>query len=248
MQFKDYFSVQADEYARRRPTYPPELFQYLASVAPAHVLAWDCGTGNGQAARGLAPYFDHVIATDASADQLRNAFPDPKVEYRHAHAEDSGLIANTVDLVTVAQALHWFDLDSFYPEVQRTLKPGGVIAVWGYGLTNVDPDIDNIIHHFYSDTVGPYWPKERTHVDVAYQSLPFPFAEFDSPPLAIHLNWDLSDMLAYLRTWSPVRRYIEAHGKDPVDLIEAALRSAWGNDTDQKPVTFPIFIRIGRTP
>jgi SAM-dependent methyltransferase len=246
MQFKDHFSAQAGEYARRRPHYPPALFEYLASVAPAHDLAWDCGTGNGQAALGLGPYFRLVIATDPSPDQLRNAFAHPAVEYRQVPAEASGLNPASVDLLTVAQALHWFDIERFYAEAHRTLKPEGVLAVWAYALCRTTPPIDRIIDAFYYETVGPYWPRERRYVDDGYRSLAFPFDELQPPDFAIELDWDLGDMLGYLRTWSPTRRYMEAHGSDPVDLVEPQLAEAWPDAAERKRVVWPIFMRIGR--
>ncbi len=246
MQFKDYFSAQSDEYARRRPHYPARLFEYVASVAAGHELAWDCGTGNGQAAVGLADYFEHVIATDPSSAQLRNAFAHPKVEYREARAEGSGLDSGTVDLITVAQALHWFDLERFFEEAHRTLKKDGVLAVWAYALCRIGGDIDRIIDRFYYETVGPYWPRERKYVDEGYSSFAFPFREIEPPQFSIELEWDLSDMLAYLRTWSPVRRYIEARGSDPVDLVEGELAEAWGDAEERKMTFWPIFMRIGR--
>ena len=245
-QFKDYFSAHSDEYARRRPHYPPELFEYLASIVAGHELAWDCGTGNGQAAVGLAPYFDHVIATDPSAEQLRNAFEHARVEYRQARAEDSGLESSSFALVTVAQALHWFDMKRFYAEAQRTLKPEGLLAVWAYALCRTKPGVDRIIDNFYYETVGPYWPREREHVDDGYRSLPFPFDELEPPHFQIELDWDLGDMLGYLRTWSPTRRYFEKHGTDPVGLIEGELAEAWGEPGERRGVLWPIYMRVGR--
>jgi SAM-dependent methyltransferase len=244
-QFKDHFSAHADEYARRRPHYPPELFEYLGSVVAGHELAWDCGTGNGQAAVGLAPYFERVIATDPSADQLRNAFAHPKVEYRQARAEDSGLDSASFDLVTVAQALHWFDMDLFYAEARRTLKPEGLLAVWAYALCKCKPEVDRIIDNFYYETVGPYWPRERKYVDEGYRTLSFPFDEIEPRRVEIALDWDLDDMLGYLRTWSPTRRYIERHGTDPVSLIERELAEAWGEPGERRRVVWPINMRIG---
>jgi ubiquinone/menaquinone biosynthesis C-methylase UbiE len=245
-EFKDYFSAHASSYARHRPTYPPELFEHLASLTREHELAWDCGTGNGQAALGLAPYFDCVIATDASAEQIRNAFPHSKVSYRVARAERSGIASRTVDLVTVAQALHWFDIPKFYQEAKRVLKPDGVLAVWSYALCRVEPRVDEILESFYSGTIGPYWPKERKFVDDGYRSLAFPFDEIPMPRFEIKLDWALEDMLAYLRTWSPVRRYIERHGSDPVDLIASQLAEAWGDPFAVKTVTWPLYIKAGK--
>jgi SAM-dependent methyltransferase len=245
-QFKDYFSGHAGDYAKYRPQYPPELFAYLASVSPGLERAWDVGTGNGQAALGLTPYFDEVVATDPSEEQLRNAFPHPKVTYKLARAEESGLEARSVDLVTVAQALHWFDVTMFFEEARQVLKPGGVIAVWCYMLCRITPEVDTIVDDFYWNRVGPYWPKERRLVDDGYRSLAFPFDELEPPELIIELCWDLGDLLNYLRTWSPVRRFIEQHGRDPVDEVEGELAEVWGDPDEEIPVTWPIAMRVGR--
>jgi SAM-dependent methyltransferase len=243
--FKDHFSSHAADYARSRPTYPPELFEFVASLPAERNLAWDAGTGNGQAAVGLAAHFDRVTATDPSEEQLRSAFAHERVDYRRAPAEDSGLDDRSVDAVTVAQAAHWFDLDRFYGEVGRVLKPGGAIAIWCYILTRVSPEIDDVIDRYYYDTVGPYWPKERKLVDDGYASLPFPFDEVPAPEMQIRLRWTLGDMIAYLRTWSPTRLYIKATGVDPVTLVEPELSAAWGAPEVPRDVMWPIRMRAG---
>lgn len=244
--FKDYFSKQASIYSRYRPHYPQALFEYLALVAPGRDTAWDCGTGNGQAALGLTPYFRQVIATDPSEEQLRNAFPHEKIIYRQAQAEDPGIEPRSVDLITVAQAIHWFDIERFYEQAKRALKPNGVLAAWCYALTRITPEIDRITDRFYYETVGPYWPEERKLVDDGYVSLPFPFDEMQAPPISIELTWSLDDLLGYFRTWSPTRRFIEQNGRDPVDDIAGELASAWG-DEDERRAHLPISMRIGRS-
>jgi SAM-dependent methyltransferase len=244
--FKDHFSKHADAYARYRPHYPPALFEYLASLTAEHELAWDCGTGNGQAALGLTPYFERVIATDASVEQINNAFRHEKITYRVAQAGSAGLDPASVDLVTVAQALHWFDIAGFYEEARRTLKPGGALAVWAYTLCRISPRLDPIVDRFYFETVGPYWPSERRLVDDGYASLPFPFDELKAPHFTMELRWSLADLLGYLRTWSPTRRFIEIHGRDPVDDIEGQIVAAWGDAGEQKPVRWPLHMRVGR--
>ena len=180
MSFKDHFSKQAADYAKFRPRYPRELFEYLGNIAPSRQLAWDCGTGNGQASAGLATAFDRVIATDASEKQIANAQPHERVEYRAAPAESSGIASETVDLIMVAQVLHWFDLDRFYDEVRRVLKKNSVLAASAYNLLHIEPAIDEVINRYYYEVVGPYWLPERKLVE-NFAELPFPFHELDLP-------------------------------------------------------------------
>jgi SAM-dependent methyltransferase len=248
MTFQDHFSSRATMYARARPTYPPSLFADLAALAPGHGLAWDCGTGNGQAARGLAAHFDQVRATDPSAPQLAHAPPHPKIEFRLAEERDSGLAASTVDLVTAAQAAHWFDLEAFYAEARRVLRPGGLIAIWCYSLLHIGPGIDERIRHFYEVTVGPYWPPGRKHTEVGYRTLPFPFPELPFPSAVMEQHWGLEELGAYLRTWSSVMRFMESLGTDPVGPLLQELAPAWGPAETQWRIEWPLAGRIGRLP
>ena len=199
MTFKDHFSKQAADYAKFRPRYPRELFEYLGSVAPSRALAWDCATGNGQAAVELAKVFDRVIATDASEKQIANAGLHERVEYRMASAEESGLESGTIDLIMVAQALHWFDLGSFYAEVRRVLKNNGVFAASAYNLLHVEPAIDEVVNRYYYEVVGPFWPPERKLVE-QFADLPFPFHKVDAPKFEMTAQWDLDHLLGYLQT------------------------------------------------
>ncbi len=241
----DYFSAQATDYARYRPTYPTVLFSWLASLAPNHDLAWDCATGNGQAARALTPHFDTVVATDLSTAQLAEARLHPRIDYRTEPAEHTTLPNSSVDLVTVAQAAHWFDLPAFYREVRRVLRPRGIIALWTYTLLRVTPRIDAVIDGYYNDVVGAYWPPERRLVEARYATLRFPFHELKKPTFFFVQTWTMDDMLGYLRTWSARRQYIRAHGSDPVDQIEGPLRQVWDTDTAY-PVRWELPMRIGR--
>lgn len=243
MTFKDYFSEQASIYARHRPQYPPELFEWLASVAPGHKRAWDCATGNGQAAVGLARHFNFVAATDPSTAQIGNAFRHDRIGYCVCTAEKPAVGSECMDVVTVAQALHWIKMDVFFEEARRALVPSGIIAVWAYSLCRVSPKIDPIIDEFYYWTVGPYWPKERAIVDEGYRTVVLPFKELEPPAFQIELDWHVDDMLAYLRTWSPVQRYIEAQGSNPVDLVRHKISNVWGAGT--KHVHWPLHLRVG---
>ncbi len=245
LEFKDHFSAHAAAYADARPHYPDELFAWLATLTASHDSAWDCGTGNGQAALDLASHYRQVIATDPSKQQIESAFPHPRVHYRVAPAESPGLEAHSVDLVSVAQALHWFDRPKFYQQVKKALKPGGAVAVWCYGLCHIEPAIDECVRVFYAGETGPYWPPERGLIDEGYRSIEFPFAEVAPPALRMQQRWTLDQFLAYLRTWSAVQKYLKALGRDPVQALAAELRHLWTPPHALKTVHWPLHIRAG---
>lgn len=246
MSFKDHFSGHASDYARYRPQYPAAMFARLASFAPARELAWDCATGNGQAAVALAPHFARVIATDASAQQIENAQPNERVEYRVAPAESSGLEADTVDLISVAQALHWFDIRAFFAEAQRVMKTDGVLAVSAYNLLTVSPDIDALVNRFYFDTTGPFWPPERDIVEAGYRTIQFPFPELELPQFHMQTEWKLEQLLGYLRTWSATKKFIEKNGYDPVDSLGEELLPLWGDQNTTREIRWPMTLRVFR--
>jgi len=244
--FPDHFSKGAAGYATYRPSYPDALFRWLADQSPARALAWDCGTGSGQAAAGLARYYTRVIATDASAEQLRQAAPVANVEYRVASAERSDLDDHCADVITAATAVHWFDRPRFYAEVKRVAKPGGILAVWIYYLMSIDPAIDAVIYDFYRGPVGPYWPGERALVDERYRTIDFPFEELSPPAFAMSADWTLPQVLGYLRTWSAVGRYVEATGSDPIAELAPTLATLWSDPEKSRPVWWPLHARVGR--
>ncbi len=246
MTFRDHFSGVAAGYARYRPDYPAALFDWLAGVAPRRVLAWDCACGSGQAARPLTSRFARVVATDASVQQLASASPSENLCLCAAAAEAAPLAAGTVDLVTVGQALHWFDLSAFAAEVRRVLVPGGVVAAWTYGLPRVDDDeIDAVIHRFIAETLGPYWPPETDHVLDGYTSLELPFTALEPPPFAMTAEWSLPRFLSFTRTWSGVARWVEMHGDDPVDALAERLGPLWGADGSGRTVRWTLKILAG---
>ena len=242
----DHFSGHAAAYAKARPGYPPELFDWLASQCDRRDLAWDCGTGNGQAAVALANHFERVYATDLSTEQIAQASSHPRIDYRAAPAEASGLPDTSTDLVTVAQALHWFCGDTFYAEVKRVLKPGGLLAAWTYTLLQGEPELNAIVDDFYRNTVGPWWPPERRWVDLGYREMPFPIADLECPEFEIRLKWTLDDLLAYLRTWSATQRYIRERGSDPCVELGMRLREIWPDPQAEKSIVWPIALRCGR--
>jgi SAM-dependent methyltransferase len=245
MTFKDHFSKQAADYARFRPRYPRELFEYFGSIAPSRKLAWDCGTGNGQAAIGLASVFDRVIATDASQKQIANAEPHEGVDYRVAPAEDSGIETGRIDLIMVAQALHWFGHDRFYAEVKRALKPRGVLAASAYRFFLITPAIDAVVNRRYHDeVVGPFWPPERALIE-KFEELPFPFPEIQTPSFEMMAQWNLEHLLGYLRSWSATQRFIAENQRDPLEDIADELRDAWGDTEQARRVIWPLTLRVG---
>lgn len=245
--FTDHFAAVAGNYAGFRPRYPASLFDWLAELAPSRSLAWDCAAGTGQASVDLAERFARVVATDASRAQIEAAAPHPRIAYRVAPAHESGLADASVDLVAVAQALHWFDLEAFYAEARRVLRPEGLLAAWTYGIhTTGDAAIDAQVRRFYAEVVGRYWPPERRHVESGYRDLPFPFTEIAPPAFAMTADWSLPQLLGYARSWSATGRCSEATGNDPVIELGERLAPLWGTADTTRTVTWPLALRVGR--
>jgi hypothetical protein len=245
METKDYFSGHSDLYATFRPTYPPELFAFIFNHVHKKESAWDCATGNGQVAEYLAAHFNKVYATDISQQQLNHAIKSENILYEVSAAEETSFSDNKFDLITVGQALHWFNFDKFYTEVKRVGKKDSILALWGYTLCSVDDDIDKLLWDFYHHTVGPYWDVARKSVEQEYRDIPFPFEQITAPMFQIKLLWSLNQFTGYLNTWSATQKYIRAHQSNPVEIISAQLKKHW-RPTEVKQVIFPIFIRIGR--
>lgn len=245
MAFQDHFSKQADIYLKARPTYPDELFEYLTGLAPGNQTCWDCATGNGQAAIALAAHFEKVIATDGSAEQIKNGIPHPKVEYRIATAEESGLATGCIDLITVATAAHWFNHDKFYAEAQRVAKPNGVLALWTYSEAHINPAIDELMEWFMYDYLYNYWPDGRWYVRNKYQTLPFPFEEIQAPAFYCRMQWSKAQWLNYVKSWSSYTRYVTTHGHEPLNTLTDKLDPVW-NDTETKEVTWPLHLKAAR--
>ena len=232
-------------YAGARPDYPLELFSYLASLCDGRGAAWDCACGNGQASSGLTPHFQSVIASDASIEQLQQAQRNPAIHYVQAEAENRFLTSASVDLVCVAQALHWFDTEKFFRIAGTVLKPGGVIAVWCYGLTRISTAVDELVDYLYEPVLGSYWPAERKLVENAYRDLDFPFSEMAAPTFELEKSWSLEELLAYLESWSALQRYVKANEKHPLADLISEFRKAWG-DGERRRVIWPLTLRIGR--
>lgn len=241
---KDNFSSNADKYARFRPTYPADIFAYLSSIVENRETAWDCGTGNGQVAFGLANYFDYVFATDISRSQLDNALIADNLFYSVQPAEKTNFKDQSFDLIVVAQAIHWFDFDLFYAEVRRTAKEGAMICILGYDRIKISVDIDAIITNFYEEIIGTYWDAERRFIDEKYETIPFPFDEIQAPDFENKHQWNLQHLMGYLSTWSAVKHFVKHNGYNPIDQLEVELKQYWRNG-ELKEVVFPTLLRIG---
>jgi SAM-dependent methyltransferase len=243
----DRFGPVAEAYAAFRPRYPADLFAKLASLVLRRRIAWDCATGSGQAALGLADHFDYVLASDASQSQLKSAQPHERVSYVRARAEAAPLAEHSVDLVTVAQALHWFDITAFWREVRRVLNRGGVVAAWCYSLAETDSRVDDVVRRFYTDIVGPYWPPQRRLVETGYRTVDFPFARHDSPGLRIEAGLTLEEFVGYIGTWSATVSYRAARGEDPLPKLRGQLAPLWGEPGERRVVRWPVAMLVGRS-
>jgi ubiquinone/menaquinone biosynthesis C-methylase UbiE len=241
---KDRFSNHAKQYAAFRPTYPQELYDFILNLVKEKNMAWDCGCGNGQVTSDLSQRFQKVIATDISEKQIANAIVKENIFYAVSAAEKTDFKDSTFDLITVGQALHWFDIPKFFDEVKRVGKPDGIVAVWGYGLLKINPEIDHVIGNFYTEVIGPYWDKERKLVDEHYSLVQFPFKEIPSPGFDFSFQWTQAELQGYLSTWSSVQKYISEHRINPVDALMNSIGSHWSGE--EMKVTFPLFLRIGR--
>ena len=242
---KDNFSSSPEQYAKYRPDYPQAIFEFIYPLLDSKSVAWDCGTGNGQLARELSKDFNLVEATDISEQQLQHAFISDNIRYSPQAAECTDFLDNTFDLITVAQAVHWFDFEKFNQEVKRVGKPNSIIALIGYELIHITPEIDKIINHFYKDIIGEYWDPERRHLENKYQQIPFPFRELETPEINNIKLWTFKNLIGYLNTWSAVKHYQNKNNNNPIDQIENDLKQAWGT-LEVRRVIFPIIFRVGR--
>lgn len=245
MIFPDHFSQTSSDYARYRPQYPKPLFSFLSNLVEDHQIAWDCATGNGQVASELTDYFEQVYASDASEQQIHHARKRDRLHYFVSLAESTPLEPNSLDLITVAQAFHWFKADAFYQEVKRVLKPKGIIALWCYGFFNIPNapnSLNTALQQFY-DAVEPFWPPERQLINTQYRTIPFPFTEIPAPNYAMTQEWSINQLIGYLNTWSSTQKYILAQGKD--NLLTLMENIAKNGSSSTMTINFPLSFRIG---
>lgn len=241
------FSRNSEQYAKSRPQYPEELFSYLNNICSSHDSAWDCATGNGQAAVSCAKYFSQIEATDISPEQIEHAIVHPKVSYSVCAAERTPFQDHSFDLITVATAVHWFDQDRFFREAERVLKPDGVLAIWSYGFLEIDTEIDLMISMELLEPIQRFWASGNQQIMNGYRDLTLPFEEIrNTPSFVLQLEWDLGQLSAYLRTWSAVKRYAAELGTDPVEGLESKLKPIWKESDKVKMMKMPLFFRASR--
>ena len=248
-EFKDYFSKQANDYRKYRPHYPESLFEYLAALVPDRKAVWDCATGNGQVALGLTHHFQEIYATDASEKQISHAFHHDKINYSVAVAEKVGLGNQSIDLITVAQAVHWFNLEKFYREVQRVSKPGGIIAIWGYWYFHLLPEeeqVNQICQDFLTTVVDQYWPEETKILTQNYQTIDFPFAELKTPFFTMETQWNMEEFLGYVNSFSAIQKLIAVESHEPIWEFSNRLVEAWGDSQRKILFQWPLHMRVGQ--
>lgn len=241
---KDNFSHQAELYAKFRPKYPSDLIQFVLSLAENRENAWDCATGNGQVAGAIAEHFNMVFATDMSQKQLDNAVYAENIVYAISPAESTHFEDNTFDLITVGQAAHWFKLPEFYAEVKRVARENAILALWGYSLFSISPEIDEITHDFYRNIIAPYWDDERKLVDNGYKDLHFPFEAIETPEFQISFECSLRELEGYLNTWSSVQKYINQNKFNPINELIGKIEPHW--KVEKRKITFPIFMKVAK--
>jgi len=246
MKFKDHFSGHAARYRESRPHYPEALYAWLAQQCERHELAWDAGCGNGQASVALAGHFREVFGSDPSEQQIGEAIALPNVRYAVEPAETCELFDRSVDLATIAQAMHWVDLDRYYAEVRRVLKRGAVFAAWCYGLMHVTPEFDAAVAELYEPILGPYWAPERRLVENGYATLAFPFSVIDAPRFEMRHEWTLDEVLGYIESWSALQKCRKQTGRDPLAEMRPRFESAWGAPESRRAVVWPLSVRAGR--
>lgn len=243
------FSFPAKDYAKYRPKYPAELFEFLSSICCEHNKAWDCACGNGQAALGLAPYFDEIIATDISEEQIARSIPNEKIKFYQASAENSGLPSHSIDLITAATSIHWFNKQKFFDEAERILKREGILAVWNYtNMTTINHRIDAVIDYLNDKILGDkdYWPEEAYNLFKEGYNFEFPFKIVPVPEMTMEHTWTLDEMIKYLHTWSGVNVYIKKNNSDPIDLIYEDLKAAWGDENIKRKIIWKLLFAARR--
>lgn len=208
------FSDKSELYQAARPNYPDSIYAFLAQQCQATELVWDSACGNGQAAIGLAGYFDQVFASDVSQQQIQSAVQHANINYQVGPSEKSILNDQSADLVCVAQALHWFDFEKFWPEVDRVLKPNGVFATWGYNFPIWGDVLEPLIQTQILDIIAPYWAQHNKLLWNHYRDIDLPFTKLEAPKFSMTANWNLYQLFDLIHTFSATRRCMDEQGDE----------------------------------
>ncbi|MBK7763516.1 MAG: class I SAM-dependent methyltransferase [Bacteroidetes bacterium] len=243
----DFFSVQSAHYAKYRPVYPQDLYDFIIHHVNERQLVWDVATGSGQAALALSAFFDTVYASDFSAEQLAQAKQAPNISYHLESAESSSLANESVDLITVATALHWFDQPKFYAEADRVLKPNGVMFVWSYGGCRIEPDIDKVMDEFNFRFLYNYWHEgAKMNWEDKYQSIELPFTNIETPNFIAKANYTLDEVMNYMFSWSGVQTYIRQEGRNPLEIVYPELLKVWGDPEMKREIHWYLHSKCSR--
>lgn len=245
MQHHSLFSDKSDLYASARPHYPADVFDYLANLCSETQLAWDCGCGSGQAAIDLVTRFGSVYASDVSKEQIANAKQHPRIDYNVTSSECTEILDKSVDLVCVAQALHWFDYATFWPEVTRVLKPGGLFSAFAYKLPSIDSQIDKLIQQQIMEVIEPYWAPQNQLIADDYRDITFPFKKIDAPKFHMQTNWNLDELFAVIHTFSATRRCMDKLGDAFFKQAYLATKEKWGNQQTKRKIDFDFVFYVG---
>lgn len=246
MNYMKHFNQQAGKYLRFRPDYPATLYDYLVNLVNAHHCVWDCGTGSGQAALALSKHFDQVIASDINQAPLDAAPKLAKIHYICCPAEKTPIADKSVDLITVAQALHWFNFDLFYKEVRRVSKDSAFIAAWCYSVGKFNFAVDKVISKLYEEVLGDdYWPAQRRYIDQEYRRIPFPFNKIETPAFSIEKELNLQELVGYLYTWSAVKEYELRNKINPINFVAQEIESVWGEPQRRHKIVWPLHLLVG---
>ncbi len=241
----NWFSQGGNNYANFRPQYPKDLIDYLLSLVSNKNVLLDVGCGNGQISKMMTPYFKTTLGLDSSLNQLLNAITFDAF-YVCANAEQLPIKSASTDLIVVAQAAHWFNLDSFYQEVNRVLLKNGILALVSYGEIILDSDLNLYFSKFYYQDIYKYWPPQRRLVDSGYADIAFPFDDLDYPKIEINYYWDLNQFLGYILTWSAIKNMAQQGHIHLFDTFARNLAAIWGPPESKRLISWPINMRVGR--
>lgn len=247
-------------YSKFRPTYPKALLDiltgYLVRSGSDQDTVVDIGCGSGQSTFYLQDSFKHCIGVDISKAQVQEAQKKceemhcKNVEFRVGNGMDLPMETASANAVTIAQAWHWMaNLEKFYSECKRILKPHGCLAVYGYGNVHLKNELCNqLVRDFYKNTLTGCWHKERCHIDNEYAEVDLPFSNVERHDIEMPKTYTVEDFIGYVSTWSGYEKYCAINPNNTVlqDLQEKISEHLSSNNTPLLDAKFPVFMIIGQ--